>query len=98
MQELNLVLGTLSGARECRKGSGGCGRGEVVGVKGPRREDLLRKAVDLDTGLRGQTLGFPKPDHRLSGQAGLWNCCFAYGTRGPHNQSCPGQVSSEGGL
>lgn len=38
-----------------------------MGVRGPSREDLLRKDVDLDTGLRGLT----GQTIVSSGQAGL---------------------------
>lgn len=72
------MLGTLSGARECREGSGGCSRREVVGMRGPNREDLLRKDVDLDTGLRGHS--FRDQIIVSSRQAETWNHCFAEGT------------------
>lgn len=47
-------------------------------MRGPNREDLLRKDVDLDTGLRGHS--FRDQIIVSSRQAETWNHCFAEGT------------------
>lgn len=58
MKKLELLLGTLSGSRECRRGSDDLQRGVRQRARGPKREHLPREEVDSRTGLRGQTPGF----------------------------------------
>lgn len=58
MKKLDLLLGTLSGSRECRRGSDDLQMGVRQRARGPKRERLLGEEVDSRTGLRGQTAGF----------------------------------------
>ena len=62
MKKLDLPLGTLSGSRECRRGSDDLQMGVRQRARGPERECLLGEEVDSRTGLRGQIAGFSKPD------------------------------------
>lgn len=58
MKKLELLLRTLSGSRECRRGSDDLQMGVRQKARGPKRERLPGEEVDSRTGLRRQTPGF----------------------------------------
>lgn len=62
MKKLDLLLGTLSGSRECRRGSDDLQMGVRQRARGPKRERLLGEEVDKNWTEGTDSRVFSKPD------------------------------------